>query len=127
MKNSISSAVLVIGVVLLLVSLLWGFLVPSGAGWTEEKAGRLAELTQQAHNLMFEVNAAKTQPASRNAKKPAAEVEAEYKKVKDELDVLTAEFQGKRDSPKTASTILRWAGIAFVVAGGIIVFANREG
>jgi hypothetical protein len=125
MKTSLSTGAVVLGVALLAVSLLWGVLFPAKASWTEDKAKRLAELTQKAHNLMFEANAAQQKPSTQ-AGKNSAGVQEEYRKVSEELTTLRTEFEGKRDSPKTASTILRWSGIAFVVAGAIIVFANRD-
>lgn len=125
MKSMLSSIVVVVGVGLLAISLVWGLLFPANRGWTEEKAARLAELTKQSHTLMFQVNAAKQKP-SMHSGSDAGDVQKKYKDVTEERDTLRAEFEGKRDSPKTAATILRWSGIAFVVAGGIIVFASRD-
>jgi hypothetical protein len=124
MKSTLSTLAVVLGAALLAVSFLWGVFFPAKAGWTEEKGERMAALTQQAHTMMFEVKAADEKPSMHSGKNPA-EVKAEYEKVKAELDTLRAEFEGKRDSPKTAATFLRWSGIAFVVAGAIVVFANR--
>lgn len=124
MKSTLSTLAVALGAVLLAVSFLWGVFFPAKASWTEEKGERMAELTQQAHNMMFEVKAAEEKPSMHSGKNPA-EVKAEYEKVKAELDTLRAEFEGKRDSPKTAATFLRWSGIAFVVAGAIVVFASR--
>ena len=126
MKSGLSTAAVVVGILLLAGSFLWGILFPASRGWTEDKAKRLGELTAEAHSLMFKVQAAKEKP-SMHAGEGAAEVEARYRKVQEELKTLSAEFKGKQDSPKTAATYLRWSGIAFVVAGAIIVFANRDG
>jgi hypothetical protein len=124
MKSGLSTAAVVIGLLLLGGSLLWGVLFPASRGWTEDKAKRLGDLTAEAHSLMFKVEAAKEKP-SMHAGDSAADVQARYREVKKELEVLRTEFEGKRDSPKTAATFLRWSGIAFVIAGAIIVFANR--
>jgi hypothetical protein len=58
--------------------------------------------------------------------KSAAELDTEYKQVTAELEQLAAEAEGKIEAPKTAATFMRWAGVAFVVAGGLVVFAGRS-
>jgi hypothetical protein len=125
MKSTFSTLVVVVGAVLLTASFIWGLIFPANVGWTEEKGERMAELTQQAHTLMFEVKASQESPSMHSGRNPA-ETKAEYDRVKAELETLRAEFEGKRDSPKTAATFLRWSGIAFVVAGAIVVFAGRN-
>jgi hypothetical protein len=126
MKSALSTVAVAIGVLLLAVSFLWGVLFPAKSGWTEDKGARLADLTKQVHNLMFEDQQAKEKPSKEPGKTPA-EVHQRYVSAKSELETLSAEFAGKRDAPKTAAGILRWSGIAFVAAGAVILFAKREG
>jgi hypothetical protein len=40
---------------------------------------------------------------------------------------LHQEFMSASNAPKTASSFLRWSGIAFIAAGALLVFANRGG
>jgi uncharacterized protein with NRDE domain len=71
-----------------------------------------------------QVAAAKEKPSMHGGSN-AAELEAEFEKVKAELKQLADELDGKIESPKTTATILRYAGIAFVVAGGLVVYASK--
>ena len=124
MKSALPTAAVVIGMVLLLASLTWGLLFPASAGWTEEKSLRMADLKGRAHILVAEVAAAKEKPNMHGGSN-AAELEAEFAEVKAELGQLAEELEGRIESPKTTATILRYAGIAFVVAGGLVVYAGR--
>jgi len=126
MKSALSTVAVVIGALLLAVSFLWGVLFPAKSSWTEDKGVRLADLTKQVHNLMFEDQQAKEKPSKEPGKTPA-EVHQRYLSAKSELETLSAEFTGKRDAPKTAAFYLRLSGGAFVVAGGLILLAKREG
>jgi hypothetical protein len=113
-----------LGVLFLLISLVWGVLFPASRSWTVEKNARMSELSEKGHILGGQLDAAKRRP-NMHGGRSAAELEAEYKQVTDELTQLREEFESKRDTPKTMASYLRWSGIAFVVAGAIIVFANR--
>jgi len=124
MKSTLSTAAVAVGLVLLLVSFAWGSLFSARSGWTEEKSLRMAELKGQAHVLVAQVAAAKEKPSMHGGSN-AAELEAEFEKVKAELKQLADELDGKIESPKTTATILRYAGIAFVVAGGLVVYASK--
>jgi hypothetical protein len=113
-----------LGVLFLLVSLVWGVLFPASRSWTVEKNARMSELSEKGHILGGQLDSAKRRPNMHRGPS-AAELEVEYKKVSEELAQLREEFENKRDNPKTMASYLRWSGIAFVVAGAIIVFANR--
>ncbi len=84
----------------------------------------MSELSLQAHKLGGELDTAQRRPSMHG--RSASVIEAEYKKVTDELTQLREEFESKRDRPKTMASILRWSGIAFIVAGGLVVFATRS-
>src|SRR5688572_6652473 len=107
MKSFLSTAAVILGVVLLLASLIWGILFPPSAGWTEEKSLRLQELSQRAHILGGQRGAATEKP-SMHGGKSAAELDAEFKQVTAELETLGAEAEGRIEAPKTAASILRW-------------------
>jgi hypothetical protein len=103
---------------------VWGVLFPASRSWTVEKNARMSELSEKGHILGGQLDVAKRRP-NMHGGRSAAELEAEYKQVTEELTQLREEFESKRDTPKTMASYLRWSGIAFVVAGAIIVFANR--
>lgn len=124
MKAMLSTGAVVLGVLLVAMSLVWGLLFPASAGWTEEKSLKRTELRNRAHILSGEVAAANAKP-NMHGGPSAAEKQAELDQVKAEYDLLDAELQGKIDAPATASTILRYAGIAFVLAGGLAVYASK--
>jgi hypothetical protein len=125
MKSFLSTAAVVLGVVLLLASLAWGILFPASSGWTDEKSLRLQELSQRAHVLGGQRGAANHNPKLHGGRS-AAEIDEEFEQVTAELEKLGAEAEGRIEAPKTAASILRWAGIAFVVAGGLAIFAGRS-
>ncbi len=120
----LSTGAVALGMLMLALSLAWGLLFPAAAGWTEEKSLKLKDLRNRAHILSGEVASASDKPNMHGGPN-AAEKSAELDQVKAELATLDAELQGKIDAPKTAASILRFAGIAFVVAGGLAVYAAR--
>ncbi len=105
-------------------SLLWGVFFPVGGGWTEEKSVQLRAARSRAHVLGGEIAAAKSKP-SMHGGADLGKLESEYQEVTAQLKQLAEEAEGKIEAPKTASTILLWAGIVFVVAGGLVVFSGR--
>lgn len=125
MKTFLPTAAVVLGAVLLVASLVWGVLFPASSGWTEAKSLRMGEMSARAHVLGGELEAARSKP-NMHGGKSAAELDTEYKQVTAELAQLAAEAEGKIEAPKTAATFMRWAGVAFVVAGGLVVFAGRS-
>ena len=124
MKAMLSTGAVVIGILLLGTSLIWGLVFPASAGWTEEKSLRLRDLKAQAHVLSSQASAANDKPSMHGGDN-AAEKKAEYDQVRTELEALDAELQGKVEAPETAASILRYAGIAFVVAGALAVYTSR--
>ncbi len=124
MKAMLSTGAVVLGMLLVAMSLVWGLLFPASAGWTEEKSLQLKDLRNRAHILSGKVAGASAKPSMHGGEN-AAEIQAELDQVKAELQSLDSELQGKIDAPATASSILRYAGIAFVVAGGLAVYAGK--
>jgi hypothetical protein len=125
MKSALPTVAVVVGVTLVLASLAWGLLFPASSGWTEEKSLRMNQLQARAHILVGEVAAAKEKPSMHGGAN-AAELEAEFEKVRAELKLLADELEGRIENPKTTATTLRYAGIAFVVAGGLVVYSGRS-
>ena len=124
MKSSLPLVAVLLGLLLLILSPLWGLIFPATNTWTEEKARRMTELGNEAHALLFQAIRAESRPNMKGGKNPA-ELRAKYNETKAELDALKAEFEGKRDRPKTIATYLRWSGIALVLIGGGAVMAAR--
>lgn len=125
MKAMLPAGAVVLGVLLLMASLIWGLVFPASSGWTDEKSVQLRELRNRAHLLGGQVADAEGSPSMHKGAN-AAELKAEYEQVKVELKQLGNELEGKINSPKTAASILRYAGIAFVVAGGLVVYAGKS-
>jgi hypothetical protein len=124
MKSSLSAVAVVLGLLLLIASFAWGVLFPANRAWTEEKSARMADIGGEAGKLKAAIKLAQARPSMHAGQNPA-EMQAKYEKLSAEYKSLHDEFTGAVDTPKTASKILRWSGIAFVIAGAIIVFANR--
>jgi hypothetical protein len=125
MKSFLPSSAVVVGLVLLIGSFAWGILFPPSRTWTEEKSSRMAELGSQANLLKFSLVEAKNRPSIHSGKNPA-EVQAEYDKVTAEYDQLKQEFASATNSPKTTATFLRWSGVAFIIAGAMVIMATRS-
>ena len=124
--NSVWSAILVvIGMVLLALSFVWGFIFPASQTWTDEKASRMTELSNQGRLLLIEANNAKYKPKP-GGPSPKEALE-KYDAVKAELNKLKEEFMGARDSPKTISSYLLWSGAGFILVGGMAVMASGRG
>jgi hypothetical protein len=124
MKSTLPAVAVVLGIVLLAASVLWAIVLPASRGWTEEKSARMTELGNRASDIKLQLTRAQAKPSMHSGLNPA-ELQAEYDKISAEYKTLYDEFSGATQTPKTASSILRWSGIAFVVAGAIVVFANR--
>ena len=122
--KALSLVAVVLGMLLLIGSVAWGALFPATKSWTNEKSARKSELGFKVRGLQDQLAAAQRKPSMHGGRN-AAEIDAELKAATAELETLQAEFENKRDAPKNAARILQWAGIAFVVAGGLAVFANR--
>jgi hypothetical protein len=115
MKTYLPAAALVVGVVLLGGSVLWAIIFPASRDWTEEKSNRMTQLGNRASEIDRQLQ-----------QTPNADLQKQREKIDEEYKKLYEEFTGVSEAPKTASRILRWSGIAFIVAGAFIVFANRS-
>lgn len=85
----------------------------------------MTELGNQATAIQMKIDQATARPSMHAGENPA-ELKAKYDEVAAEYKLLYAEFKSADESPKTAAVFLRWSGIAFVVAGGLVVFATRS-
>lgn len=112
-----------LGIALLAGSLVWAFLFPAAKSWTVEKNNRMSELSIKAHKLGGELDAAQRRPSMHS--RGAAEIEAEYKQVTEELTQLRGEFESKRDAPKKSARLLQWVGIVCVAIGAFASYASK--
>ncbi len=85
----------------------------------------MTELGDQATAIKLQLTQSQTRPSMHSGENPA-ELQEKYDKIAAEYKTLHEEFVGINQTPKTAKSFLWWSGIAFVVAGGIIVMANRD-
>ena len=125
MKSAFPLAAVVLGILLLLASALWGHLFPPSRTWTEEKSLRLSELGNEAHGLKFALVEARQRLRMHAGRNPA-EIREAYDKVREDYDRLHQEFVGASEHPKTAAKILRWSGVALVLGGGAVYLAGRR-
>lgn len=125
MKSLLPVILVGLGIALLGLGFLWSILFPASRNWTEEKSARMTELQNEAHKLLYLADQAKTRP--RPGGPTPQEAQANFDNAKAELDVLKAEFEATRDSPKTSGTYLRYAGTALVLLGGFGVMMARGG
>lgn len=126
MKTALPAVAVVVGVVLLSLSLAWSIFFPASAVWTTEKSTQMTELGNQATALKLQMQSQSKKP-SMHAGQNQAELKEKYDQVSAEYKILYEEFRSAKDSPKTSSSILRWAGIAFIAAGALVVMATRNG
>ena len=117
MKNAISIAAICLGAVLLLLSAVWGYVFPATNSWTPERAAERSALSDEVHVLMFQAVAAQENP--RAAKGDPAQIQAEYREKKARLAELDKEFKSIKDTPQTTSSYFRWIGIGLVAVGAI--------
>ena len=125
MKSLLPLILVASGIVLLCMSFLWPLLFPASQAWTEEKSERMTELQNDAHQLLFLAERAKTRPTAGGPS--PSEARAKFKEAEAELEALRLEFEGIRDSPNTVGTYFRWAGTATTLLGGLAVLAGRNG
>lgn len=114
MKEMLPMGAVGLGIFLLVLSAVWGFLFPASNSWTHEKAKRMSEVQDQVHILLYQAVAAKQRPNLKSGKNPA-EVQVQYQEAQEELKSLRTEFETLRDRPEAAAKGIRWAGIALVL------------
>ncbi len=110
---------------LLVASESWTTLFPTSRTWSAEQHQRLVELSNQATDLKQQLNVAEARPSIFAGENPA-ELLDRFKKVDAEYKRVYAQFKIASEPSKPAPKSLRWAGIALIVAGAVIVFVNRD-
>lgn len=125
MKAQAGLGAVVIGVALVALSLIWGFIFPAENRWTPERAKEMAALSGEVHSLMFKAAQAEERPNMVQGGNPA-EVIAEYREKKERLDSLKLELENIKDSPQTSAKYLRWTGIGLVIIGGVLSMMGQE-
>jgi hypothetical protein len=122
MKTALPTAAILLGIVFLVGSAVWAMVFPPSRVWTNEKSARMSELNDQADAIKLQLSKGKFKPGE-----SAAKLQESYDKVSEEYKALHQEYLGATQSPKTAKSFLWWSGIAFIVAGTVVVFAKRDG
>jgi len=126
LKSLLPAAVALAGLVLLAASFIGSLSVPAEPNWTPKKGSRLIALSNEATDLQQKLHAAQAQPSMHAGENPAELLER-FRRIDAEYKELYREFKSATTpAPVAAATYVRWLGVAFVVAGAIIVFANRS-
>ena len=125
MKAPFGLGAVVLGVLLVALSLIWGLVFPAESQWTPERAKEMSALSDEVHTLMFKAAQAKERPSMVQGGNPA-EVVAEYKEKKERLDALKLELENIKDAPQTSAKYLRWTGIGLVIVGGALSMMSQE-
>ena len=113
--KQVSLGAAIVGGLMFVLSLLWGFMFPPGSGWTQEKASRMSELSKRAHVLHMKVKMNEKNPG--RAGEDAGAVAQEYREVTAELKSLKEELESKKKSPQLVTKVLRFAGLIVGVLG----------
>jgi hypothetical protein len=116
MKSTIAIGITGLGLLLLILSFVWVSLFSGKSAFTDEKATRWGEVKERMHNLAFVVNAPPG-TVKMHSGPDLGQAKAEYEKLKIENDQLAAEFSGVYDTPRTMSTVLKWAGLSLALVG----------
>ena len=124
--KSIPLAVIALGLLLVVASVVWEQLFPPTRIWSDEKSEQLAELGSETNRLKFALVQSQQNPSIHGGQNPA-EVKRAYEKARQEYDLLHQEFLSARDRPKTMAAMLSWAGIVLVAAGAVWFYANQSG
>jgi hypothetical protein len=122
MRN-LAAAAVALGLALLLASAVWAVLFPPTRSWTPEKSARLTTVGNECSAIKLKLSNLGNKPGAPGESQ--ADLKAKFDKLDAEYKQLYQEFNGATESPKTAKRFLWWSGIAFVVAGGVVVFASR--
>ena len=125
MKTALPAVIVVVGFAMLGLSLVWSLLFPPSAVWTQEKAAKMTDLGNQATAIKLEMGQRESRP-SMHAGQNVAELKSKYDQISADYTALYEEFRSAKDSPQTSSSYLRWAGIACVAAGAVVVMATRN-
>jgi hypothetical protein len=121
--KAIAFGALGLGFALLILSGLWTTLFPGTSSWTPEKSARSAEIKARLSNIGPLVM---NPPRSMHAGQDAGTLKAEFDALKEEDAQLNAEFESARDTPRTASKILKWSGISLAVLGLVGFYAAKQ-
>lgn len=125
MKSMIAFGVLGVGLLLLAVSVLWSALSIGSSAWSPEKGQRWTEVKDRIHNLSFMINGPPNRLSKRGGPDMAA-LKQEYDALKKENEELKVQFESAYNSPRTASSVLKWTGISLAGLGIVGWLAVRN-
>ncbi|QDU57558.1 hypothetical protein [Aeoliella mucimassa] len=125
MKTLLPPIAVIVGILLLVLSFLWGTLASGSSAWTEEKSQQLSDLGAETNMLQFQIEAAKQNPTSDPRQSPEY-LQAQYEKKLEEYNQLNEEFESARDSPGTISAIMRYSSIALIGVAVVVLLVARN-
>jgi hypothetical protein len=124
MKSNVMLGAIGLGVVLLMLSGLWGTLFPATSNWTPEKERRWQTVKARIHTLSFHVGA--TSPANLPRGMTPTTIKNEFEALQKENAQLQEDYTSAADGPKVVAGILRWTGIG-IAAVGIVGWMGVRG
>lgn len=123
MKSVIVIGVIGVGILLLLLSTVWGSLFPATATWTDEKAERSAQVKSRMAYLGGVIN----NPAARSGgASDLAKSKEEFNALVEENEQLNNEFESAANTPQTVAKFLKWSGISLAGVGLIGWFGIKQ-
>jgi hypothetical protein len=123
MKSAIVFGIIALGLLLVVLSGIWGTMFNGSAAWTKEKQDRSSEVKSKLHNMSFVLNAPKPQL---HAGQDLGQMKLEYEQLKKENEQLNAEFTSAADTPKSVASALKWTGLSLAVVGVIGWYAVNQ-
>lgn len=110
-----------VGILLLVLSTVWGSIFAGASKWTDEKAVRSAEVKARLPYLKA-IMIGQTKASAAEVEKAKAEFDALTK----ENEQLNADFTFAAETPKTVAAIMKWSGISITVLGLIGWYAVNQ-
>jgi multidrug resistance efflux pump len=113
-----------VGLILLLSSFLWPHLLKDDWVWDEMQAQEHASAAANLHQMTHE--AAEIQVDERRSEAAKEQAAAELKAAQNRYEGSRQKLERARASRQTATTALRWLGVALLVVGLVGYMAVRE-
>lgn len=115
---------LVVGLMLFITSLVWGFLMPTHLVWTHEQGVEQARASTQLHKLTHEAAHAEVSNKSEAQKEEARRLLAESKK---RFEASRAALENAQTMRQRIPFVMRWLGVGLMVLGlGVYLVAKNE-
>jgi len=125
MKQAGPLVLMIVGALILVASIAWPSVFPSSTYWSEVDEAELEEMQSRVHNLSYLAAQAEEQPSRRKPRMSGEEF-AEYRELREKTQQRLEVRDNAISRPGFISGILRWSGIATLLAGVSIYYVVRE-